>query len=234
LLAGQAGQEGGNSVADALCGKVNPSGKLADTYPNQFEDHWSSANFPIQNGENKFEMNMMIPSGVVKNENRNVDYTVYAEGIYVGYRYFEKNNVPVSFPFGFGLSYASFEFSKASLSESNGEYSVSVTITNTGKCAGKEVVQLYVSAPESKYADKPVKELKAFAKTTELKPGESETVTLQFSKADIASFNSLEQAWITDSGKYNVLIGASSSDIKAELPFEINNTEWVEKVHDAF
>jgi beta-glucosidase len=234
LLAGQAGQEGGNSVADALSGKVNPSGKLTDTYPVRFEDHWSSKNFPVPGSENKFDMSMILPSGKAKNEIRNVDFTVYEEGIYVGYRYFEKFQVPVSYPFGFGMSYTTFVYSDAKLSENNGEYSVTLTVKNTGKFAGKEVVQLYVAAPESKYADKPVKELKAFKKTAELKPGESEKLTFNFSKAEIASFNALEQAWITDAGKYNILIGASSADIKAELPFEIANTVWGEKVHKAF
>lgn len=234
LWAGQSGQEGGNAVADVLMGKVNPSGKLTDTYPITFSDAWSSQNFPLITTDNKPDISMFISGEAVKNENRNHDYTVYAEGIYVGYRYFEKYNVPVSFPFGYGLSYTSFDYSDAKLSENNGEYLATITIKNSGKYPGKEVVQLYVAAPESKYADKPVKELKAFAKTAELKPGESQTVTLKYSKADIASFNTLEQAWITDAGKYKVLIGASSADIKAELPFEIGTTEWVEKVHKAF
>jgi beta-glucosidase len=234
LWAGQAGQEGGNAVADVLNGKVTPSGKLTDTYPISFADAWSSENFPQATTDKKPDISMFFPGDAVKNENRNSDYTVYAEGIYVGYRYFEKYNVPVSFPFGYGLSYTSFEYSDAKLSENNGDYLATITIKNSGNYSGKEVVQLYVAAPESKYADKPVKELKAFVKTVELKPGESQTVTLKYSKADIASFNTLEQAWITDAGKYKVLIGASSADIKAELPFEINTTEWVEKVHKAF
>ena len=170
----------------------------------------------------------------VQNTVRNVDYTVYAEGIYVGYRYFDKFEIPVSFPFGYGLSYTKFDYSDAKISESNGEYTVSVIVTNTGDYAGKEVVQLYVSAPESKYADKPVKELKSFGKTAELKPGESETLQLTFTKADVASFNELELAWITDAGDYKALVGASSADIKTELPFVINDTEWMEKVNQAF
>lgn len=235
LLAGQAGQEGGNTIADALTGQVNPSGKLTATYPVKFEDHWSSQNFPSTEAEQKLDLSEFTSADrKVKNERRNVDYTVYAEGIYVGYRYFEKFDVPVSYPFGYGISYTTFDYSDAKISENNGEYTVSVTVTNKGKYAGKEVVELYVAAPESKYADKPVKELKAFAKTAELKPGESETVTMTFEKADVASFNTLEQAWITDAGDYKVMIGASSADIKAELPFAIAKTEWVEKVHKAF
>ncbi|MDX8338564.1 beta-glucosidase [Draconibacterium sp. IB214405] len=235
LLAGQAGQEGGNTIADALTGKVNPSGKLTATYPVKFEDHWSSENFPATAEEQKLDFaGFMSAERTVSDKRRNVDFTVYAEGIYVGYRYFEKYDVPVSYPFGYGQSYTTFAYGGAKLSESNGEYTVTVSVKNTGDYAGKEVVQLYVSAPESKYADKPVKELKAFAKTAELQPGESETVTLTFSKADVASFNTLEQAWITDAGDYKVLVGASSADIKAELPFAVSKTEWMEKVHKAF
>lgn len=234
LLAGQAGQEGGNTVADALSGKVNPSGKLTDTYPVNFSDAWSTENFPIGK-EEKFSMAMLGgKNGIVKNEVRNVDYTVYAEDIFVGYRFFDTNKVPVSYPFGYGLSFTTFEYGKANLSENNGEYTVSIEIKNTGKYAGKEVVQLYIAAPSVKYTEKPAKELKAFAKTAELKPGESTTVSLKFSKANIASFNTLEQAWITDAGKYKAIIGASSADIKADLPFEITTTEVVEKVHKAF
>ena len=236
LLAGQAGQEGGNTIADALSGRVNPSGKLTATYPVNFEDHWSSQNFPSSTGEETIDLSSFASSAAnkLKNEVRNYDYTVYAEDIYVGYRYFDKYEVGVSYPFGYGTSYTTFEYSDAQISENNGDYSVTVSIKNTGKYAGKEVVQLYVAAPESKYADKPLKELKAFAKTAELKPGESETVTLTFTKADVASFNTLELAWITDAGNYNALVGASSADIKAELPFVINDTEWMEKVNQAF
>jgi beta-glucosidase len=234
LLAGQAGQEGGNTVADALAGKVNPSGKLTDTYPVNASDAWSSENFPISTKDKEFNMSMATSTGQIKNEVRNIDYTVYAEDIYVGYRYFDTYKVPVSYPFGYGISYTTFEYSNAKLSENNDEYTVTVVIMNTGKYTGKEVVQLYVAAPSVKYTNKPAKELKAFAKTTELKPGESATVTLTFSKADIASFNNLEQAWITDAGKYKAIVGASSADIKAELPFEIDSTEVVEKVHKVF
>ncbi|MDO9257828.1 MAG: beta-glucosidase [Bacteroidales bacterium] len=234
LLVGQAGQEGGNTVADALSGKVNPSGKLTDTYPVNVSDAWSTENFPIGK-EEKFSMAMLgSKNGIVKSELRNVDYTVYAEDIFVGYRFFDTYKVPVSYPFGYGLSFTTFEYGKANLSENKGEYTVTVEVKNTGKYAGKEVVQLYVAAPSVKYTEKPVKELKAFAKTAELKPGESTTVTLNFSKKDIASFNTLELAWITDAGKYKALIGTSSADIKADLPFEIATTEVVEKVHKAF
>lgn len=234
LLAGQAGQEGGNTVADALTGKENPSGKLTDTYPINFEDHWSSKNFPLPAEQEAVRSSFGAPYEGVKNEVRNVDYTVYEEGIYVGYRYFDKYNVSVSYPFGYGLSYTTFEYSGAQLSERNGQYTVTVNVKNTGKYAGKEVVQLYVAAPESTYADKPVKELRAFAKTQKLEPGASEKVTLTFTQANLASFNELELTWITDAGNYKVLIGASAKDIKAELPFVIKKTLMGEQVHNAF
>lgn len=235
LLAGQAGQEGGNTIADAISGKVNPSGKLTATYPIKFEDHWSSRNFPTTAEEQK--LNIGGFSGVnegAKNMVRNVDYTVYEEGIYIGYRYFDKFDISVSYPFGYGLSYTTFKYNDVKLSEKDGAYTITVNITNSGKFTGKEVVQLYVTAPISKYADKPSKELKAFVKTSDLEPGESETVKLHFTKSDVASFNELEQAWITDAGSYNIIIGASSKDIKAELPFQIEKTEWIEKVHHVF
>jgi beta-glucosidase len=234
LLAGQAGQEGGNTVADALSGKVNPSGKLTDTYPINASDAWSTENFPIGKTE-KFSMAILGgKNGEVQNEVRNVDYTVYAEDIFVGYRFFDTYKVPVSYPFGYGLSFTTFEYGKANLSENKGVYTATVEVKNTGKYTGKEIVQLYIAAPSVKYTEKPAKELKAFAKTPELKPGESTTVTLNFTKKAIASFSTLELAWITDAGKYMAMIGASSTDIKAELPFEISTTEVVEKVRKAF
>jgi beta-glucosidase len=227
LLAGQVGQEGGNSIADVLKGTVNPSGKLTDTYPVNYEDHWSSGNFPFAGDEQQYIKNS---PKTLSNKKKNVDYTVYEEGIYVGYRYFDKYKVPVSYPFGYGLSYTTFEYSNAKLVESDSVYTVNVTIKNIGKCSGKEVVQLYVSAPESKYADKPLKELKAFGKTSELQPGKSQTLSLVFTKSDIASFNTLEKAWITDAGIYKAIVGASLVDVKIEIPFTVSKTEWVEKV----
>lgn len=234
LLAGLAGQEGGNTVADALAGKVNPSGRLTDTYPITYTDGWSSENFPLSNKDEKFDMSMLISTGLPKNKIRNVDYTVYAEDVFVGYRYYDTYKVPVSYPFGYGLSYTTFIYGNPTLSENNGDYTVTVDVKNNGNYPGKEVIQLYVAAPSVRYTNKPAKELKAFAKTPELKPGESVKVTLHFSSADIASFNTLEQAWITDAGNYKAMIGVSSANIKAELPFDISSTTVVEKVHKAF
>ena len=148
---------------------------------------------------------------------KNVDYTNYEEDIYVGYRYFDSFNVPVSYPFGFGLSYTTFEYSDAQIAEKGDAYEVTVTVKNTGKFEGKEVVELYISAPDNKAANKPVKELKAFAKTKQLKPGESETLTLTVKAADLASFDEAASAWVVAEGEYQFLVGASSQDIKATL-----------------
>ena len=163
LCAWQAGQEGGNSVVDVLSGKQSPSGKFTMTWPIKFTDAYSSKNFPIDQ-DPRIDMLNQGQKGNVKN----VDYTDYEEDIYVGYRYFDSFNVPVSYPFGFGLSYTTFEYSDAKIAEKDGGYEVNVTIKNTGSYEGKEVVELYVSAPDNKAANKPVKELKAFAKRQSL------------------------------------------------------------------
>ena len=148
---------------------------------------------------------------------KNVDYTDYEEDIYVGYRYFDSFNVPVSYPFGFGLSYTTFAYSDAKITEKDDAYEVSVTVKNTGKHEGKEVVELYISAPDNKAANKPAKELKAFAKTKQLAPDESENVTMTVKATDLASFDETASAWVVAAGEYQFLVGASSQDIKAAL-----------------
>jgi beta-glucosidase len=148
---------------------------------------------------------------------RNVDYTDYEEDVYVGYRYFDSFDVPVSYPFGYGLSYTSFEYSDASVKQEGESYRIALTVTNTGKYEGKEVVQLYVSAPDNKEANKPVKELKAYTKTKSLKPGESQVIEMTVKAADLASFDEKESAWVVAKGNYEFLIGASSKDIRLSL-----------------
>ena len=216
LCAWQAGQEGGNSVADVLSGKVSPSGKLPMTFPVKFEDAASSANFPIDICASID----LVNKGEKKNDVRNVDYTDYEEDIYVGYRYFDSFGKAVSYPFGYGLSYTDFAYDKAAIQAENGVYTVSVEVKNTGKTAGKEVVQLYVSAPDAASANKPEKELKAFAKTKELEPGEAVVVTLKVNAADLASYDEAASAWTVTPGNYKFLIGSSSRDIKATLEAE--------------
>ncbi len=212
LCAWQAGQEGGNSVVDVLSGKQSPSGKFTMTWPVKFTDAYSSKNFPIDE-DPKIDMMNQGQKGTKKN----VDYTDYEEDIYVGYRYFDSFDVPVAYPFGFGLSYTTFEYSDAKIAQKNDIYDVTVTVKNTGAREGKEVVELYISAPDNKAANKPAKELKAFAKTKLLKPGESETLTLSITAPELASYDETAQAWVVAEGEYQFLVGASSQDIKATL-----------------
>jgi len=216
LLAWQPGQEGGHSVADVVSGKINPSGKLTMTFPAKYTDTPSAKNFPGFPIDNPKEV-------------------TYEEGVYVGYRYFNTFNIKPSYEFGFGSSYTSFEYSGIKLSSPTfkDKLTVSVTVKNTGKVAGKEVVQLYLSAP-SKSIDKPKEEIKAFAKTKELKPGESQTLSLTLSPKDLASFLENKSAWVAEAGTYKVLVGASSLDIKQKALFSVANEITVEKVKKAF
>ena len=216
LCAWQAGQEGGNSVVDVLSGKQSPSGKFTMTWPVLFTDAYSSKNFPIDE-DPRIDMMKQGQKGTV----RNVDFTDYEEDIYVGYRYFDSFDVPVSYPFGYGLSYTTFDLSDAKVTPKGDGFEVSVVVKNTGKFDGKEVVQVYVSAPDNKAANKPAKELKAYAKTRLLKPGESQTLTLQVKTADLASFDESASAWVVAEGAYQFLVGVSSQDIKATLSADV-------------
>lgn len=219
LCAWQGGQEGGNSVMDVLSGKVSPSGKLTMTFPIRFEDHASTSNFPI---DLTSDIDIVTANqGEKKYDLKDVDYTRYEEDIYVGYRYFDSFGKQVSYPFGYGLSYTAFEYANPSVKLDDGLFTITVEVKNTGKFAGKEVVQLYAAAPNSAKMNKPEKELKAFAKTSELKPGETAVVTLQLKAADLASYDEESASWVVDGGTYKFLIGASSRDIKAELSADV-------------
>ncbi|MCM1150622.1 MAG: beta-glucosidase [Alistipes sp.] len=217
LCAWQAGQEGGNSVADVLSGKASPGGKLTMTFPVRFADAASSANFPVDMIADIDISN----SGKKKNEVKNVDFTDYEEDIYVGYRYFDTFGKEVSYPFGYGLSYTTFDYASPEVKDETDAYAVAVRITNTGKRAGKEAVQLYVAAPDRAEANKPEKELKAFAKTRELQPGESERVVLRLPKTELASFDAAASAWVVAPGRYELLVGASSRDIRVRTAVEV-------------
>ena len=225
LCAWQAGQEGGNSVVDVLSGKQSPSGKFTMTWPVKFTDAYSSKNFPVDQTA-KLDFMNTVERGNVKN----VDWTDYEEDIYVGYRYFDSFEVPVSYPFGFGLSYTTFDYSDAKIAEKGDAYEVTVTIKNSGEREGKEVVELYISAPDNKAANKPVKELKAYAKTKNLKPGESETLKLSVKAADLASFDEASSSWVVAEGEYQFLIAASSQDIKSTLAAKVKTQQT--KAHD--
>ena len=225
LCAWQPGQEGGNSVVDVLSGKISPSGKFTMTWPILFTDAYSARNFPIDQ-DPRIDMMNQGQKGIL----RNVDFTDYEEDIYVGYRYFDSFGIAVSYPFGFGLSYTTFDYSDAKVDKKGDGYEVSVTIKNSGEHEGKEVVELYISAPDNKAANKPVKELKAYAKTRNLKPGEKETVKLLVKTADLASFDEAASAWVVSGGEYQFLVGASSQDIKATLKADVKGQET--KVHN--
>jgi len=215
LLAWTPGQEGGYAVADILCGKANPSGKLPMTFPVNYLDIPSSANFPYYHRNTQRN-----GRGGGQRQQKNIDYTEYTEGIYVGYRYFQSAGVPVSYPFGYGKSYTTFEYSKPSVKASNDGFTATITIRNTGSVAGKEAVQLYVSAPAGGL-EKPVMELKGYAKTKELAPGESQTLTIAVDTYTLASFNEETSAWETAAGTYKVMFGANAADIRGTCEYKV-------------
>lgn len=230
LLAWQAGQEGGNSVADILSGKVNPSGKLTMTFPTSAMSVPANKNFP---DASKIDLKEMIASfmggGKQQSDRPNIDFTNYEEDIYVGYRYFDTFNVPVSYPFGYGLSYTTFDYSNMSSTDNGKSFTFTCTITNNGSKAGKEVVELYISAPGKDMA-KPAKELKGFVKTNLLKPGEKQQISFTVNKTDLASFDESSNSWVVESGNYTAQVGASSEDIRQNATFKVEG-ETVEKVH---
>ena len=226
FCAWQPGMEGGNSIADLLTGKVNPSGKLTMTWPIAATDHASTKNFPGSLDDYSFKMmvgsNRPIPGHA---------YTNHEEDIYVGYRFFDTFNRQVAYPFGYGLSYTTFEFSKPAIkAKGKDAVEVNITIKNTGAVSGKEVAQVYVQAPNGKL-EKPVQELKAFAKTRELQPGESQTLQMTIPVRDLASFDEAGSQWITEAGTYTFRIGSSSRDIKCTTSLKLS--EYTEKTNNA-
>jgi beta-glucosidase len=227
LMAWQPGQEGGNSVADVLTGKENPSGKLTMTFPVALTDVPSSQNFPnVQAAAPQLPSFMRRQRTPVKNQ----DYTLHTEGINVGYRYFNTAGVEVSYPFGYGLSYTTFAYSKPTVKATKEGFVATVTVTNTGKVAGKEAVQLYVSAPAGGL-EKPAQELKSFAKTRTLNPGESQVLTFNVTNYDLASYNEATQAWETAAGKYVISFAASVEDIRATAFYSLTKAQSI-KCHD--
>lgn len=216
ILPWQPGQEGGNSVADVLSGKVNPSGKLTMTFPVNYSDSASAKNWigtPAENPKN----------------------VTYEEGVYVGYRYFNSFNVQPAYEFGYGLSYSTFKFTDLKLSSKifANKMTITVTVKNTGNVAGKEVAELYLTAP-TKSIDKPSLELKAFAKTNILQPGESQTITLVLDTKHLASFVTSRNAWIADAGVYKLALGTSSLNIKQKADFTLTTEVVAEKTNSSF
>lgn len=227
LLSWEAGQEAGNAITDILSGKVNPSGKLATTFSARYEDEPTFVNFPGKEfGE---EVKGLLGMSMGK-----VSEVEYQEGIFVGYRGFDKKNTVPAYEFGYGMSYTSFIYSALKMNTPifKDKIKVSVTVTNNGKVSGKEVVQLYVSAP-SATMEKPMQELRAFAKTKLLQPNQSETLTFELNARDLASFDEKNSTWLTEKGTYTINIGASSRNIKLKTMFKINKNITVEKVNKA-
>ena len=225
LCAWQPGEEGGNSVADILTGKVNPSGKLTMTWPIAAADHPSTQNFP--GNLDYYSYKDMVGNGSPIPGHH---YTNHEEDIYVGYRFFDTFGRSVAYPFGYGLSYTTFEYGKATVNQKGEQIEVSVTIKNTGNRPGKEVAQVYVAAPKGTL-EKPAKELKAFGKTRELQPGESQTLRMTLQLRDLASFDESQSAWVVDAGTYTFMVGANVCDIKATATLKV--AAMTEKVSNA-
>ncbi len=189
------------------------------TFPVRLQDHASNANFPLD-GEPLDFTSLIFPSDNTKNAEKNKDFTRYDEGIYVGYRHFDKNNLEVSYPFGFGLSYTRFEYSNDQVTVKNDTVHVALTVKNGGDLAGKEVVQVYVSKTNSTI-DRPVQELKTFVKTPLLAPGASATLYLQIPVSELWYWNEQGAAWKLEKGGYVVKAGASSRDIKVSREIQL-------------
>ena len=209
------GSEAGHSLADVLTGAVNPSGKLPFTFPVALEDGpvKTPEQFPGLPGDKTWESSFgSVP----------ILEETYSEGIYVGYRWFEAKQVAPLFPFGYGLSYTTFAYGDPKVSKTvttDGSVTVSVPVTNTGAVAGAEVVQFYVADPESS-VDRPVKELKGFDKVF-LQPGETKTVSVQLTRESLSFFDAAKHAWVAEPGRFDVLVGASSADIRGSVSFEL-------------
>jgi beta-glucosidase len=198
LLTYYPGQEGGNALADILFGDVNPSGKLTVTFPKRLEDNPAYINYPGWKDVH------------------------YGEGIFVGYRYYEKKNVEPLFPFGHGLSYTNFAYSNLAIPvevEQGENFQVSVTVTNTGEVTGQEVVQLYIRDVKSRLM-RPIKELKGFEKVA-LAPGASQMVTFDLDPRALSFYDPHQQLWVAEPGAFEVLVGASSRDIRLQETFEL-------------
>jgi beta-glucosidase len=225
LLAWQGGQEGGNSVVDILSGKINPSGKLPMTFPKSLSDHASHSNFPKN-------PKMITIEGLVKNlifppneapeklKVKDEDYTFYDEGIFVGYRHFDSKNLSVSFPFGFGLSYTDFEYGPMKAKIENDTINISLNIKNIGEVSGKEVVQFYTEKINSTI-ERPLQELKAFAKTKLIKSGEDTRISVKIAIKELSYWDEKINNWSIENGSYTINAGASSRNIKQTLKISI-------------
>ena len=219
LLAGLPGQEAGNAVTDVLKGAVNPSGKLVDTYVVDYMNIPSTVNFPVY----ARDLQMAVRANRNNPEAKpvaNYDFTEYKERFDIGYRYYDRHPEQVSYPFGFGLSYTTFAYSEPKATLSDGAVTLSVKVTNTGSVAGKEVVQVYIEAPNGGL-NSLTKELKAYGKTALLQPGASEVLEFKLSEYELAGFNLASSCWQTLQGDYKADFAASSQDIRCQSGFTI-------------
>jgi beta-glucosidase len=221
LLAWQGGQEGGHAAADVLSGRVNPCGKLPMTFPVQLSDHASNANFPLQGGSINF-LKLLMGEEIKPEAKqvRNRDFTRYEEGIYVGYRHFDKASLKVSYPFGYGLSYTRFEYGNLDVEAATDTLHLKLRVQNTGVQPGREVVQIYAAKPDAN-VDRPPQELKAFAKTPELEPGAATALEFHIPVADLQYWDEQQQKWMLEPGTYRLKVGASSRDIRLEKAMEL-------------
>ncbi len=233
LTAWLPGQEGGNSVTDILTGKESPSGRLPMTWPVSYNDVPSKDDFPVPDSISEDQLTEALRGFRdvrTTGDRKNFDYTEYNDGVYVGYRYYTTKGVNVSYPFGYGLSYTSFKYGKPEVTtDDSGNIKVKVSVKNSGKMAGKEVVQVYVSAPGNDM-DKPSRELKGFAKTKKLLPSESETVEISIPYESLASFNETDSQWQVEGGTYRVMVAQNAADAKpltVEVTEEAKVTETV-------
>lgn len=233
LCSWQTGEQIGNSIADILSGRTTPSGKLPVTFAFDYGDAAADKHFPSDFDASQIDIKTVFGFGNTDKSDTsisNIDYTNYEEDIYVGYRYFDSFRKPVSYPFGYGLSYTTFEYLNPSVEYVDGLYTIKVEVRNSGEYAGKEVVELFISAPQNKQMNKPAKELKAYTKTSLLNPGESEVVIMTVSQKDLASFNERESAWQTSAGTYKFLLCSSVADVKSVLKADVKAS--MQKVND--
>jgi beta-glucosidase len=235
LLAWQPGQEAGNSIVDVLSGKVNPSGKLVDSFPLSYSDVPSASNFPGVVLKSMRDEDLAGDSGREGTGlSSNIAEVVYEEDVYVGYRYYNSFNKEVAYEFGYGLSYTHYDYDNLKLSsrEFKDTMKISVDIRNAGPVAGREVVQVYLGAPSEKL-DKPVSELVAFTKTQLLESGQNQTLSFELNPRDLASFDTVSSSWVAEAGEYKVQIGASSKDTKLAGSFHLAQDIAVKTVHKA-
>ncbi|MBR4782582.1 MAG: glycoside hydrolase family 3 C-terminal domain-containing protein [Bacteroidaceae bacterium] len=231
LICWQPGEEGGHSVGDVLAGNVSPSGRMPVTIPMQYSDDPSAPNFPQVKADKYQNYSFYRHVGATPQYKVPcVDYTNYEEGIYVGYRHYVTRGVKTAYPFGYGLSYTTFDYRDMKIKDRGDRLEIGVTVKNTGKRAGKEVVQIYCDAPEGGM-DKPLRELKGYAKTRLLKPGQEEKLTIVISKEWLTSFDEDKSAWIACRGEYAFIAARDADTPVLQMSYKLNKDIKL-KVHD--